>query len=81
MKLSPTIRAAITKLDAAHAAFFAALDREARRRPSLSDKQEEHVTCRLCGKPLRKGEARYREQASDAHAECREKKAPRPGVG
>lgn len=34
MKLTPAILAALKKVDAAHAEFFAVLDREARKRPS-----------------------------------------------
>jgi hypothetical protein len=33
----------------------------------------EPVTCRLCGKPILKGEARYREPDGDVHADCRDK--------
>ncbi len=67
MALSPAIRAAIKQLDAAHADFFAALDREARKTPP-----SEEGACRLCGKPIRKGQDRYREPGGDVHPECRD---------
>jgi hypothetical protein len=41
MKFTPAIRAALARVDAANAKFFAVLDREARRRPSLAEKEIE----------------------------------------
>jgi hypothetical protein len=39
-------------------------------RPGVAD---EPALCGVCGKPIREGEARYREFAGDVHADCRDK--------
>lgn len=31
---------------------------------------EESATCRICGKPILKGEPRYREPDGDVHVQC-----------
>jgi ssDNA-binding Zn-finger/Zn-ribbon topoisomerase 1 len=42
-------------------------------RPGVAD---EPALCGVCGKPIREGEARYREFKGDVHADCREKAPP-----
>jgi hypothetical protein len=32
---------------------------------------DERVICRICGRPILKGEPRYREPEGDVHSECR----------
>jgi len=32
---------------------------------------DEPVICRICGRPILKGEPRYREPEGDVHSECR----------
>ena len=32
---------------------------------------DEPVICRICGRPIMKGEPRYREPEGDVHLECR----------
>jgi hypothetical protein len=39
-------------------------------RPGAPD---EPAICRVCGKPIREGEARYREFEGGVHADCRDK--------
>jgi ssDNA-binding Zn-finger/Zn-ribbon topoisomerase 1 len=37
---------------------------------------EDPAICRICGKPIRDGEARYHDFEGDVHADCREKAPP-----
>jgi ssDNA-binding Zn-finger/Zn-ribbon topoisomerase 1 len=37
---------------------------------------DEPAICRMCAKPVREGEARYRNFEGDVHADCREKAPP-----
>ena len=77
MKLSPAILVALATVDAANVEFFAVLEREARKRPSLTAKE---ATCRLCGRPVKEGAARYREPTGDVHAACQERHRARSGL-
>jgi hypothetical protein len=42
--------------------------------------ENDRPTCRLCGQPIEKGEARYREEEGDVHAEWhkRQRRPPKP---
>jgi hypothetical protein len=48
--------------------------------PASRPRNHEPVTCRLCGKPIHEGEARYREPGGDVHVDCRDKERRR-GAG
>jgi hypothetical protein len=37
------------------------------------DPDDEPVNCRLCGKPFAPGQARYRDEKGDVHADCRDR--------
>jgi hypothetical protein len=43
-------------------------------RPGAPD---ELAICRICGSPIREGEAHYRDFEGDVHADCRRKAPPR----
>ncbi len=38
--------------------------------PTKDDPDDELVDCRICGKPIAPGEARYRDSQGDAHVAC-----------
>lgn len=40
---------------------------------NLRPESDKPPICRLCGQPIREGDARYREPEGDVHADCRNK--------